>query len=49
MKMILKLRVIRRNSALALSTILDRLIWPSVLPLRSIAQQLQRGGSQHVS
>jgi hypothetical protein len=49
MKMILRLKLIKRNGAIALSTIFDRLIWPSLHPLQSISQQLQRGFSQHLS
>jgi hypothetical protein len=49
MKMILKLKLVKRNSAAALITIFDRLVWPSMLPIRSIAQHLHRGGTQHIS
>jgi hypothetical protein len=48
-KMILMLKLVKRNSAVALSTIFVRLIWPSLLPLQSITQELQRGFTQHVS
>jgi hypothetical protein len=48
-KMILKVKVAKRNSALALSTIFGRLILPSLRPLQSITQQLQRGFTQHIS
>jgi hypothetical protein len=48
MKMILKLRLAKRNSSVALSTIFVRLIWPSLLPLQSISQQLQRRFTQHI-
>jgi hypothetical protein len=49
MKMIQMLKSIKRNSAVALSTIFDRLIWPSMLPLRSIAQQIHRSSTQNLS
>jgi hypothetical protein len=49
MKMILMLKLAKRNSAFAVTTIFDRLIWPSLLPLQSITQQLQRGFTQHIS
>jgi hypothetical protein len=49
MKMILMLKLVKRNSALALSTFFVRLIWPSLLPLQSITQQLQHGFTQHLS
>jgi hypothetical protein len=47
-KMILKLKLAKRNSAVALSTIFVRLIWPSLLPLQSISQQLQRSFTQRI-
>jgi hypothetical protein len=49
MKTILKLKLAKRNSGVALSTIFVRLIWPSLLPLQSITQQLQRRFTQHIS
>jgi hypothetical protein len=49
MKMILMLKLAKRNSGAALTTIFVRLIWPSLLPLQSITQQLQRGFTQHTS
>jgi hypothetical protein len=49
MKMIQMLKPIKRNSAIALSTIFHRLIWPSMLPLRSIAQQIHSASTHHVS
>lgn len=48
-KMILKLKLAKRNSALAVTTIFGRLILPSLRPLQSITQQLQRGFTQHIS
>jgi hypothetical protein len=48
-KMILKLKLAKKNSALALTTIFGRLILPSLRPLQSITQQLQRGFTQHIS
>jgi hypothetical protein len=48
MKMILMLKLAKKNSAVALSTIFVRLIWPSLLPLQSITQQIQRGFTHHV-
>jgi hypothetical protein len=49
MKMILMLKLVKRNSALALSTIFDRLIWPSVLPQKSFTQPIQPGFTQRIS
>jgi hypothetical protein len=49
MKMILMLKLAKRNSAFAATTVFDRLIWPSLLPLQSITQRLQRGFTQHIS
>jgi hypothetical protein len=49
MKMTLKLKLAKRNSAVALSTIFVRLIWPSLLPLQSITQEIQRGFTQHIT
>ena len=49
MKMILMLKLVKRNSALALSTVFDRLVWPSLLPQESVTQQMQRGFTQHIS
>jgi len=48
-KMILKLKLAKRNSALAVTTIFGRLILPSLRPLQSITQQVQRGVTQHPS
>lgn len=48
-KMILKIKLAKRNSALALTTIFGRLILPSLRPLQSIAQQLQQGFTQRIS
>jgi hypothetical protein len=49
MKMILMLKLVKRNSAVALTTIFVRLIWPSLLPLQAITQQLQRSYTQRIS
>ncbi|HZD77560.1 MAG TPA: hypothetical protein VE218_11180 [Acidobacteriaceae bacterium] len=49
MKMIQMLKPIKRNSAIAVSTLFQRLIWPSMLPLRSIAQQMHSGSTQPFS
>jgi hypothetical protein len=46
MKMILMLKVVNRNIAVALDTMFVRLIWPSLLPLQSITQQFQRSFTQ---
>jgi hypothetical protein len=48
-KMIQMLKPIKRNSAIAVSTLFQRLIWPSMLPLRSIAQQMHSGSTQPFS
>jgi hypothetical protein len=48
-KMILMLKLAKRNSALAVTTVFGRLIWPSLLPLQSITQQMQRGFTHHIS
>jgi hypothetical protein len=48
-KMILILKLVKRNSALALSTVFDRLLWPSLLPQESGTRQIQRGFTQHIS
>jgi hypothetical protein len=47
-KMILKLKLAKRNSTLALITVFGRLILPSLLPLQSISQQLQRSFTQRI-
>jgi hypothetical protein len=47
-KMILKLKLAKRNSTLAMTTIFGRLILPTLRPLQSITQQLQRGFTQHI-
>ena len=49
MKMIQMLKPIKRNSAIALSTLFHHLIWPSMLPLRSIAQRIHSSSTQHLS
>lgn len=49
MKMIPMLKLAKKNGALALSTMVARLIWPSLLPFRSITQQHQRTSTQHFS